>query len=336
MTRLECSTLRCLAIVSIMIHNFCHWLPGAAQENEFSFNVEHYYFFWDSLMGKDFLIQIFSFFGHLGVPVFVFLTGYGLSQKYDRIECVEWKSFLYDHWKKLFIPLVVGTLAYLFVMYLLEGNLVCSITRIVVQFTMLLNIISPMHLLPMPYWYLGMTMQLYIIYLLFVHNRSLMILLVLTIVSLIFMACLVGYPQAVVLSKFNFIGWLVPLYMGITFSRNQTIFRVERGVLLIVTLGMSLVATLLCGFNYFTWLLIPLFIVVMAVGIVKYLPIDLQEKMDFMGRNSLYLLIVHPITRELILPLISSLGGYISLLLYMLTTFIFVHIFLFLKNRSFT
>ena len=75
MTRLECSALRCIAIVSIMLHNFCHWLPGAAPENEFSFSLEHYDYFWKSVLGTDFAIQIFSFFGHLGVPIFVFLTG---------------------------------------------------------------------------------------------------------------------------------------------------------------------------------------------------------------------------------------------------------------------
>ena len=163
MTRLECSALRCMAIVSIMLHNFAHWLPGAAPENEFSFSLEHYESFWESVVSMDFLIQIFSFFGHLGVPVFVFMTGYGLAQKYDRIERLEWKSFLFNHWKKLIIPLVVGTLVSLLMMFVLEGHLVCSVSRIFVQCTMLLNFISPMHLLPMPYWYLGMTMQLYII-----------------------------------------------------------------------------------------------------------------------------------------------------------------------------
>lgn len=172
MTRLECSALRCIAIVSIMLHNFAHWLPDAAPENEFSFSLEHYNYFWEQVIGRDFLIQVFSFFGHLGVPIFVFLTGYGLAQKYDRKEHLEWKSFLYNHWKKLFIPLVVGTFAYLLVMFVMEGHLVCSVSRIIAQCTMLLNFISPMHLLPMPYWYLGMTMQLYIIYVLLVHKRT--------------------------------------------------------------------------------------------------------------------------------------------------------------------
>lgn len=332
MTRLECSALRCLAIVSIMLHNFAHWLPGAAPENEFSFSLEHYHYFWDSLIGKDFLIQIFSFFGHLGVPVFVFLTGYGLAQKYDRMEHLEWKSFLFNHWKKLIIPLVVGTLVYLLVMFVLEGHLVCSFSRVIAQFTMLLNIISPMHLLPMPYWYLGMTMQLYIIYILFVYKRSLTALILLTLVSLILMACFVGFPQVVVVLKFNCIGWFAPLCMGIAYSRYQTKVHVERGFWLMGAIGLSLVLFLLSGFNYYAWLLIPLFIVIFAVGIVKYIPVLFQQRMDYIGRNSLYYLIIHPITRELIMPFAPNLGRYVSIMLYIFTSFVIVYMFLFVKK----
>lgn len=334
MNRLECSALRCIAIVSIMLHNFAHWLPGAAPENEFSFSLEHYEYFWNCVFGKDFLIQLFSFFGHLGVPVFVFLTGYGLAQKYDRIEHLVWKSFLYKHWKKLFIPLVAGTITYLLVMFVMEGHLVCSVTRIVAQCSMLLSLISPMHLLPMPYWYLGMTMQLYIIYVLLVHKRTLKPLLLLAIASLIIMACFINYPQVVVLSKFNCIGWLAPLCMGIAFSRYQSIFHVERGIRLLGILSVILLLVLICGFIYFTWLLIPLFIVVLSVGVVKYVPVLLQMKMDSIGKNSLYFLIVHPITRELIMPLVPSIGGYISLLLYICITVVIVYVYLNIKNKS--
>ena len=333
MNRLECSTLRCIAIVSIMLHNFCHWLPGAVPENEFSFSLEHYESFWESVVSIDFLIQFFSFFGHLGVPVFVFLTGYGLAQKYDRIERLEWKSFLFNHWKKLIIPLVVGTLVYLLMMFVLEGHLVCSVFRFFVQCTMLLNFISPMHLLPMPYWYLGMTMQLYIIYLLFVHRHPLTPLLLLTIASLVFMACFVALPHVVVVSKFNFVGWLAPLCIGISYSRYQAKVHVERGCWLMGLSCLSLILVLLCGFNYYAWLLIPLFVVILAVGIVKYIPVLLQQRMDYIGRNSLYFLIVHPITRELIMPFTSSLGEYISILIYLLTTIFVVYTFLFVRNR---
>lgn len=329
MTRLECSVLRCIAIVSIMLHNFAHLLPGAAQENEFSFSLENNYYFFDSIISKDFFIQLFSFWGHLGVPAFVFLTGYGLAQKYDKRENIEWKFFLYNHWKKLFIPLVVGTLVYIVVMFILEGHSVCSFNRILVQFSMLLNFISPWHLLPLPYWYLGMTMQLYIFYLLFVYKRSTNPLLLLTVVSFLIMAC---FSQFIVLSKFNFIGWLAPLFMGIAYSRYQTKIKFERGFLHMVAICLSWVLILLFGCNYYLWLLIPLLVVFSAVGITKYVPILLQQKMNSIGEKSLYFLIVHPITRELVMPYVSVIGDYVSIIIYLFITFVVVYLFSFFKT----
>lgn len=330
MTRLECSALRCLAIISIVLHNYAHWLPGSAQENEFTFNQNNYDFFWNSLIDTSFIIQLFSFFGHLGVPVFVFMTGYGLAQKYDSIEQIDWKYFLYNHWKKLFIPLVIGTIIYLMVMFVLEGHIVCSINRVIAQCSMLLNIISPMHLLPMPYWYFGLTMQFYVIYLLLIHKHSIMPLLVLTISSIAFTAC---FPNYIQISKFNFVGWLLPLLMGIAYSRYHHLLLPKNEAYHLCVLSLSILLIVLSGFNYYSWLLIPIFVVIAALGIVKYIPIVLQQRMESIGKNSLLLFVVHPITREIILPLNNTIGNYASWFLYLFTTLTIVYLFLYIKSH---
>jgi len=325
MNRLECSALRCIAIVSIMLHNFAHWLPGAAPENEFSFSLEHYEYFWECTSGEDFLIHFFSFFGHLGVPIFVFLTGYGLAQKYDHQECIEWKSFLYRHWKKLFIPLVVGTFAYIIVMFVLEGYLACSFSRIVVQCTMLLNLISPNLLLPMPYWYFGLTMQFYLFYLLLVHKRSHIILLLLAIVSLLFMAFLSDYYKVLSWVRYNSIGWLLPLYLGIICSRRNVMIRYTFKTLVSGLLAACLFI-LLFGFNFYLWLAIPVMVIFAAVFFVKLLPPSLLKWTDYIGKNSLHFFVIHPIVREIIIPEVSCWGGYVGLFLYFALTVLVVYI----------
>ena len=214
-------------------------------------------------------------------------------------------------------------------MFILEGHSVCSFNRVLVQFSMLLNFISPWHLLPLPYWYLGMTMQLYIIYLLFVYKRSINPLLLLTVVSFLIMAC---FSQFTVLSKFNFIGWLAPLFMGIAYSRYQTKIQVERSIWLVVALCLSWVLILLFGSNYYLWLLIPLFVVISALGIIKYVPILFQQKMDSIGKKSLHFLIIHPITRELVMPYVSVIGDYVSIIIYIFITFVVVYLFSFFKT----
>lgn len=330
MTRFECSALRCLAIICIVLHNYAHKLPGSAQENEFTFSQENYIYFWHSVFDTNIVIQLFSFFGHLGVPIFVFMTGYGLAQKYDNIVQIDWKIYIYNHWKKLFIPLVIGTLTYVIVMFFMEGNIVCSINRITVQCSMLLNMISPMHLLPMPYWYFGLTMQFYIIYLIFTHKHSIIPLLLLTFASIVFTIC---FPHYVRISKFNCIGWLSCLLLGIAYSRYQHHFLPKKRIYYIYTFSLSVILIILAGFNYYTWLLIPIFVVIAALGVVKYMPIVLQQKLEYLGRNSLLLFVIHPITRDIILPFNYILGSYISWCLYFLTSLAIVFLYLYIKNH---
>ena len=38
LTRKECSALRGIAILAIMLHNYCHWLRLAVKENEYTFS----------------------------------------------------------------------------------------------------------------------------------------------------------------------------------------------------------------------------------------------------------------------------------------------------------
>ena len=102
LSREECSALRTIAILSIVVHNFAHKLPGASSENEFAFSKDNSYYFWNNVLSSDFFIHLFSYWGHLGVPIFVFLSAYGLSLKYGNGEYVNRKHYLFSHYKKLF------------------------------------------------------------------------------------------------------------------------------------------------------------------------------------------------------------------------------------------
>ena len=78
--------MRGIAIMAIMLHNYCHWLNFAVKENEYQFHSDRAAAFWQSLTTPDGMlpIQLLSFLGHYGVPVFLFLSGYGLVLKYER------------------------------------------------------------------------------------------------------------------------------------------------------------------------------------------------------------------------------------------------------------
>ena len=129
MNRKECSVLRGIAILCIILHNYCHWLLFAVYKNEFSF----YFNFWNSIQWNTMFFQFFSFWGHLGVPVLVMLSGYGLVLKYDKTT-INKRSFILKHYKKLCIPMIGGLIFYYIIQYLINDSIHFDVTDIIPVF----------------------------------------------------------------------------------------------------------------------------------------------------------------------------------------------------------
>lgn len=72
-----------IAMLMIVCHNFFHSLPNSPGENEFAFHWFRFFEVWLQIADNPFdvLRPISSFFGHYGVHVFMFLSGYGLTRK---------------------------------------------------------------------------------------------------------------------------------------------------------------------------------------------------------------------------------------------------------------
>ena len=85
LSRTESSALRGIAILGIILHNYCHFLGFAVKENEYKFDPSRPMQFLDKLfsLDSDLFIHFFSFLGHYGVPIFLFISGYGLVKKYE-------------------------------------------------------------------------------------------------------------------------------------------------------------------------------------------------------------------------------------------------------------
>jgi peptidoglycan/LPS O-acetylase OafA/YrhL len=326
MNKKECIALRGIAIMSITLHNYCHWLPFAVPENEFSFDVEKYIQFWTISSWDTLFIQFFSFWGHLGVSVFVLLSGYGLVLKYDNTT-INWKSFIVNHYKKLCIPMVLGFIAYYIIIFLNNypnnQNLytIIPIKRFVAQTTLIINFLPNPHRLiePGPYWYFGLTMQLYIIYLLLLYKRSISYITVITLCVFLFSLFLEQNPKLLISTKYNFIGWLFPFIYGIIIGRwkyNPSILQTY----LIVAITILLIP--LFGYSYYTWLLLPLLVVILATHIITILPIYITNIFNTIGKLSLYIFVLHPITRELTIQYGQDGYPYIGLTLYIILTLI--------------
>ena len=115
LTLAMCQALRCLAIVAIMCHNFVHWLPGAAIENEYTYEAQKAVTWWQMTCtgGVDAWWQWISYLGHYGVPVFAFLSAYGLTLKYEAVQPrPAFVPFMRFHYLKMLRMMAVGLLLY--------------------------------------------------------------------------------------------------------------------------------------------------------------------------------------------------------------------------------
>ena len=331
MTKLECEVCRAYAIIAIFLHNYIHWLPNTPQENEFEFDVIRHWDFIHSIeSGNDIFINLLSYLGHLGVPVFVFLSGYGLAQKYGQQTIIGLKSFIVKHYTKLLKPLLLGMFVYLFVMYIKDGEWPTFQTS-ALQCLMLQNLIVPFERFgsPEPYWYFGMTMQLYVIYIVFVYKHSLRWITTFTLLSIIFLVFLGSFDKFLPLFvwlKYNSIGWLIPFFLGIILSKYPQIqlIKNKKGYMaLIILLSFSLLV--LFGYNFYTWLFIPAIAVILAIYSTLILPDAVKRVAAKIGSLSLFIFVIHPVIRELTIDIGYYGHPYRGIVIYSLITLLIAY-----------
>ncbi len=249
----QTQALRGLAILGIILHNYCHFLKFAVKENEYTFTAEKPRQLLEKLMSidSDLFIHILSFFGHYGVPVFLFISGYGLVKKYEAPHSApegatnvsahdgnvappgaKWGglssslSFLLRHFRKLFRLMIWGFLLFVAVYFLRhdDGATVYSWDRIAAQLTMTVNFLyeHPDRIIkPGPYWYFGLMMQIYALYIFVIHRwRSNWLLLALVAVCWL-VQVMMPTPDALNYVRYNFIGGMLPFALGVALARYE-------------------------------------------------------------------------------------------------------------------
>ena len=163
----DTTILKGLAIIQIVLHNFFHWI-GPTNQNEFTFNPDRFPLFLVTVVKPALALQaIFTFFGHFGVQVFIFLSAYGLTKSHWDGSST-WGSFMWSRIKKLYpvfllivIPWYAGVCA--------NAGMVKTWHSIGPEFVCMLLGISTLlgYGLPVvgPWWFIPFIMQFYAIWL---------------------------------------------------------------------------------------------------------------------------------------------------------------------------
>lgn len=326
-----------IAILGIFLHNYCHWLNPVVKENEYQYFQRNVDWLTQCIADAGSLLpcHLISFFGHYGVPVFLFLSAYGLERKYggrpgptledNRVAPL---PFIRYHYLKLFKMMIVGFISFTIIDAITPGSWKYNVQQIVGQLLMINNWYPNPddNIWPGPFWFFGLMLQLYIVYRLFLYRRhwgwTVALMVVCTGVQLL-MA-----PEGETLNywRYNFMGGMLPFGLGLLFARYG-----EKIMIVRLNFGGFLMSWVACSFfivsaseSFYTWTIVPALICYASVYLVKsidHLPwAGLREGiwyvLSWMGNISAALFVIHPVLRKIFIPISRRGDVYTGLLLY--------------------
>lgn len=325
LSKAECSAMRGIAILGIMLHNYCHWLNFAVKENEYQFHSDRAAAFWQSLTTPDGMlpIQLLSFLGHYGVPVFLFLSGYGLVLKYERENEPSYRPlpFIKFHYLKLLRMMIPGFIFFIIIDIITPRSFHFYCPQLLEQGLMVINIFpDPARWIwPGPYWFFGLMLQLYIIYRLLLFRRHWGWTAGLILVC--FIAQMACSPDGDTLKylRYNSIGGILPFGLGILTARYLTHFRINisRWQWTILCLVLS-AAIVVMSLYEITWYFVPVVIILATIAMVKALPSWLMSWMIWTGGISAAMFVTHPAMRKIFIPVSHRGDVYDGLMLYVI------------------
>ena len=339
MTRTECNIARGIAILGIMLHNFTHWLGPMVKENEYTFTQHNV----DRLLMElaeptlQLPAHLLSFFGHYGVPVFVFLSAYGLVKKYEAgssqspLGEVRWGVWLWQHFKKLFSMMIVGYALFVMVDYMTPHPRHYEFWNVVGQLGMFSNFYErpDFDIWPGPYWYFGLMLQLYAFYWLMSLCRGIRkmeyVWGALAIVLLLFQLMLAPTSDALNWYRYNLFGHLPLFIMSLWYARHEDQLMRYMPKTTAAWLCVAIVSTVLIvltSLTFTTWIITPFLIMPATVAFIKVMPSLLQRPFEYLGVISSTIFVLHPITRKVIIPISHNGDIYAGLLLFAIATIV--------------
>ena len=340
LSRTQCNLLRGVAILGIFLHNYCHWLNPVVKENEYTFTQYNVERFTQAMLHPDVLfpLHVLSFFGHYGVPVFLFLSAYGLVRKYESGSSIpsqrvtesrfavfsgagEGLNFIVSHFLKLFKMMLIGFVLFTIVDALTPPSFHYKFVNIIAQLGMFNNLLpDPDRVIwPGPYWFFGLMLQLYVVYRLLMYRRHWSVTVTLIVCCWLVQAFCDPEGETINRIRYNFVGGMLPFGAGYLYARfgRECSKPAYAAVLL-----LSAVAIVAFSYNFQTWFSVPLFVCFGCVAAVKLLPelVTAVSWIACMVSLSAALFVCHPVIRKIFIPYSRRGDVYTGLLLYVIAS----------------
>ena len=337
LTRAECNALRGIAILGIFLHNFCHWLNPVVKENEYQYFQHNVDWFAQcaARVNELFPAHVISFFGHYGVPVFLFLSAYGLEMKYGNGQGkapdgrrVVVSSFVRYHYLKLFKMMIVGFICFTVVDAMTAGSWHYNVAQIVGQLLMINNFYDKpdRNIWPGPFWFFGLMLQLYVVYRLLLYRRHWGWTVGLMAVCTVAQLFMDSEGENLNYWRYNFMGGMLPFGLGLLFARYG-----NKVMLVNLTFGSFLMSWVVCSFfivsasgSFYTWVIVPALVCYASVYFIKtvstlplpWLRARIGYVLGWLGNVSAALFVIHPAIRKVFITVSRQGDIYTGLLLY--------------------
>jgi peptidoglycan/LPS O-acetylase OafA/YrhL len=225
LTKRQCIIIKGLAISLIVLHNIVHLLLNIPC-NEWSYDYERTSLFLANLFTTSSIWYILSYAGWIGVALFIFLSGYGLTKKYNQHQ-TEFKFFPYlkNHiikLLKLLIPIYVLYVLLDWGVFHHSTNIISVLAHMTCTINILMYGDSPFILSPGVYWFFGLILQLYILFA-FIRKLSTKWLWALALGFLLFNYFILYFvsEDTMLWCRLNFMGWGDPFVLGMIAAKTN-------------------------------------------------------------------------------------------------------------------
>ncbi len=262
--------------------------------------------FFDAISsGAGFWGEFFSHLGWIGVPVFVFLTGYGVSHS-EFTENSEIIEYIRRNYLKLFALLLPAVFFFGGIDFL-KGNIWPDLFKRISYLTMMVNFAYPvLNCNPGVYWYFGLTFQFYLLWAFLGKRMNGKKMLMWSVILLLVLFCLSAYEFPVSLSIFRhcFTGWFPVFAIGVWMGKRKYNWFYSNYISIWkeLLLFMALFGLILLMSRWMvTWVFIP--IIALAWFIVMEMLLMrtryLSDVFRWIGEFSACVFVCHPIARYL-------------------------------------
>lgn len=301
LSRERCHSIKGIAILMIMIHNFVDELMGI-NCNEMAYSLKTTQIFLDHLFTSDALWYILSYCGWIGVPLFFFLSGYGLTKKYDEKSTLKPGAFIKNHVIKLWLLLIP---VYLIFYCIYTTNIKSAIAQLTFTNVILSYGKNGFFIDPGPYWFFGAILQFYLLFIIFRKLKTRWLWALCGVFLAIHYFALYAVDDTTMKwIRHNFLGWGMTFLLGMIAARSNWDISKRTNALLCIA---SLIGLAFC---LITKWMAPFVEVCTIVFLVTLSRMFTAKWLGFIGIISPSIFVLHPFVRMLFYSVVPGCYDY--------------------------